>query len=279
MVTAAADVIAGFGIGLFFHGGASWPLPLLLPLLLSTLCLYAGGITLNDVFDLELDRQERPERPLPAGAIPFNVALYAGITFLLAGVMFAACSGWLSALTAAVVAFLAVTYDAVTKSHPLWGPLTMGSCRAGNLLLGASAFGSLSVLWPVGLVPLVFIAAVTLVSRGEVSGGGRLSLLLAGLGYLLIVTVLSGSALYLGELSWLSFIFVLLFVGVVFPPLIQAFQNPQPALIGNAVKWGVLGLIPMNAAWGCIFQGWPYGLIILALLPISAGLARLYAVT
>ena len=28
-----------------------------------TVCLYAGGVVLNDVFDLEVDRVERPERP------------------------------------------------------------------------------------------------------------------------------------------------------------------------------------------------------------------------
>src|SRR5262249_58217553 len=35
--------------------------------LLSSACLYSAGMALNDVFDLEQDRRERPDRPLPSG--------------------------------------------------------------------------------------------------------------------------------------------------------------------------------------------------------------------
>ncbi len=44
-----------------------------LALLLGTsVCLYLSGLVLNDVFDYEVDKVERPERPLPSGAIPFS---------------------------------------------------------------------------------------------------------------------------------------------------------------------------------------------------------------
>src|SRR2546429_2779364 len=38
--------------------------------LAASACLYLGGIALNDYFDREVDAVERPERPIPSGAVP-----------------------------------------------------------------------------------------------------------------------------------------------------------------------------------------------------------------
>ena len=63
--TAAADSLAGWLLvqGTFGEPGR-W-----LPLVLASVAIYAGGIVLNDVFDYEVDRVERPERPLPSGRV------------------------------------------------------------------------------------------------------------------------------------------------------------------------------------------------------------------
>src|SRR3546814_18770143 len=63
------------------------------------------------------------------------------------------------------------------KSHSLFGPLNMGLCRAVNLLLGISVGPALTgrMAW-LGLFPLVFITAVTVISRGEVLGGSKKAL-------------------------------------------------------------------------------------------------------
>ena len=41
--------------------------------------LYSAGMVLNDVFDVELDRQEQPYRPLPSGRIPLDCGPLAGL--------------------------------------------------------------------------------------------------------------------------------------------------------------------------------------------------------
>ena len=46
----------------------------LLCLLVASGCLYTAGMVLNDVFDYEIDRHERPFRPLPSGRISLGAA-------------------------------------------------------------------------------------------------------------------------------------------------------------------------------------------------------------
>ena len=49
--------------------------------------------------------------------------------------------------------------------------------------------------------------------------------------------------------------------------------------IGLTVKTGVLTLILMNAAWVASSGQWIVALFVLALLPVSLGLAKKFAVT
>lgn len=73
--------------------------------------------------------------------------------------------------------------------------------------------------------------------------------------------------------------FVLLHAWLIGRPLYNAIQNPIGPLIGKAVKAGVLSLIVMNASWCMAFGLWPVALAVLALLPLSILLARVFAVT
>jgi hypothetical protein len=72
---------------------------------------------------------------------------------------------------------------------------------------------------------------------------------------------------------------VLLHAWFIFRPLWNAMQNPIGPLIGKAVKAGVISLIVMNASWCVAFGLWPVALAVLALLPLSMLLAKVFAVT
>src|SRR5688500_5061733 len=109
--------------------------------------LYTAGMVLNDVFDIDIDREERPERPLPSGAISLAVAGTFGFTLLALGVVLGWIAGlvlgadaaapWRSGLVATLLAALVVLYDVWLKRTPL-GPIGMGLCRFANVLLGMS---------------------------------------------------------------------------------------------------------------------------------------------
>lgn len=282
-VTALADVLAGFaasGMALGLDGwSGSAPLQALPWLLLATTGLYGGGVVFNDVFDAAVDARERPERPLPSGRASRRGGALVGGGLLLVGIVAAAQVSALSGGLAAAIALAALLYDAAGKHHVLLGPLNMGLCRGGNLLLGVSAVPALVPdLWFLALIPVAYVAAITAVGQGEVRGGTRRTGLLA----LTLIVLVVGSLLLLGlrpayaALSALPF--ALLFAGQTLPAFVKATRNPAPAPIQDAVKAGVLALVPLDAALAAGFGGWPYGLVVLLLLPVSRGLARLFAV-
>src|SRR5688572_16703728 len=166
VATALADVLAGFAIaGLGNRPALPW-------LLFATAALYAGGIVLNDVFDRDLDRVERPERPIPSGRISAASAAALGGGLLALGVVAAAAANVTALLVALAIAGCVLLYDAWGKRHAAVAPLNMAMCRALNLLLGVAAVpAALAGAWPIAAVPLLYIYAVTAISRGEVHGG------------------------------------------------------------------------------------------------------------
>ena len=276
IVTAIADILAGMTIVQFVFepapNGAYWLIP-------ATIGLYGGGVVMNDVFDAKLDAIERPERPIPSGKVSVQAAAILGVSLLLLGVLAAAQFSILSAEIAFTVAILAVIYDRFAKHSAFWGPLTMGICRGGNLLLGMSAIENSLWEWGwVALVPIAYIGAITLISQDEVHGGKRRSLYIAASLYTTVHAVQFLVALQQGNAP-LAFLLIALHAWLVGRPLWTALQNPIGPNIGKAVKSGVLSLIVMDASWCVAFGNWPVALGVLLLLPLSILLARVFAVT
>jgi len=274
LVTAVADILAGIAIaGLTTGwGNAAW-------LIVSTLGLYGGGVVLNDVFDARLDAEERPERPIPSGRISLQLAAILGSALLLIGVFAAMIYGYTSGWIAIAIALATIVYNRFAKHSRLFGPLVMGSCRGGNLLLGISAVpAQLSDWWPVAFVPLVYIAAITLISQDEVHGGKRFFLYLAWIFYLLVHVSQLILAVDQGN-TWVALILIAVHAWLVGKPLLTAIRNPVGPLIGKAVKAGVISLIIMDAAWCMAFGAYELGIVTLLLLPLSIKLGKLFAVT
>lgn len=286
IVTAVSDILAGIAIAGYITntnwGQIDWR-PVIL-LILSTIGLYGGGVVFNDVFDAELDQVERPERPIPSGLIRKEAAASFAMLLLLLGVQqayFVHPEGFASPTTllAIATALAAVVYDKWGKHHEFFGPLNMGLCRGLNLLLGVSILPAvLSQYWYLSFVPIVYIAAITMVSRGEVHGGKRTTLFGAAALYSLVIAAILVVAV-INHHSLYALVFLLLFALMIFPPLRKAMRNPVGPLIGKAVKAGVIALILMNAAWAAAVGSLYLALVILLLLPLSLWLAKAFAVT
>jgi 4-hydroxybenzoate polyprenyltransferase len=127
-------------------------------------------MALNDYADRELDRTERPERPIPSGRVTPGFALRLATGLTVAGVGLAGLAGGRRALAVAVPLAAAVwAYDLVLKSTPA-GPVGMAACRGLDVLLGAGA-GRLRPAVPAALAVATHAFTVTAISRDEVSGG------------------------------------------------------------------------------------------------------------
>lgn len=288
IVTAWADIFVGYaasGLVLSLDDAiaqqtAFTSLAPLAWLLLSTTGLYGGGVVFNDVFDAQLDAQERPERPIPSGRASRQGAIWLGSMLLGVGVVAASQVSFWSAALATIIALAALLYDAFGKHHSVLGPLNMGLCRGTNLLLGVSAMPSMvTQRWFLLLIPLAYIAAITAISQGEVHGGKKSTGVLA---LLLVAAVMSGVVAlgFLPDYQLLAALpFLVLLAGRILPAFVNAVRSPHPEQIRAAVKAGVLSLIVLDASIAAGFASWTYGLLVLSLLPISAMLARRFAVT
>ncbi|MEQ9382825.1 MAG: UbiA-like protein EboC [Imperialibacter sp.] len=279
IVTAVADILAGVAISgyltAFTHGATP-----IIWLSLATMGLYGGGVVLNDVFDAELDAVERPERPIPSGVVSRFMAAMFGMVLLGIGILAAGKVNWMpSGLIAVAIALFSVVYDKWGKHQLILGPINMGLCRGLNLALGMSIVPViLDTYWWLGIVPVIYIAAITMISRGEVHGGSKLTLYSA----LVLYAGVIGAILWFSvenSTFYLTLGFVLAFGGMIAPPLFKAIADPVGKNIGKAVKAGVIALILMNAAWASAFGVTYFALGIVLLLPLSLLLAKAFAVT
>ncbi|AYN67162.1 ubiquinone biosynthesis protein UbiA [Euzebyella marina] len=282
--TAAADIFAGVAIGQAFIGeigltdfSTSFWIEFVC-LVFASVFLYAGGVILNDVFDYKLDKVERPERPIPSGVVSLrNASLYGSLAMLI-GLALAYSVSFLSGHIALVLALTIVLYDAVAKKNGFFGPLVMGLCRGLNLILGISILANFEFVW-LAVIPVVYIFAITLISRGEVHGKNKGHIILAGVLYALVIMALLAVSFWYTQTFWVTLLYIAFFAFMVFRPLYKAYMDNSPKNIKGAVMAGVISLIILDASIGATFSYWWYGLVILALLPISKSLAKLFAVT
>lgn len=129
---------------------------------LSIFLLSATALILNDYFDVEIDRVNAPDRPLPSGQVRKSDALWLSAAVALAGLASAAALGATAFLTALVVWIIGVLYNARFKRAGL----------AGNLMVAFSVgmtfvYGGISVGAPANLLTLWFGAIAFLMDLGE----------------------------------------------------------------------------------------------------------------
>jgi len=156
--------------GWLIAGGGRWERLVLLCLGASS--LYLGGMFLNDAFDIDFDRQHRPERPIPSGAISLRAVLILGCGWLLSGVLCISFLGQAPVLVALLLAIAIVVYDAIHKILVL-APILMALCRF-LLVLMASASGLNGIvglsIWS-ALVLAGYIIGLSYLARKESTPG------------------------------------------------------------------------------------------------------------
>jgi 4-hydroxybenzoate polyprenyltransferase len=158
--TAMADPLAGwFAVG---GGVPVWKLPLLV---VASACFYTSGIVFNGCFDYERDCAERPERPLPSGAVPLKAAWVVGATLMVVGLALAGLAGPVPFGVAVFLGAMIFFYNAWARRFTTLRPLVLGTCRFANFLLGMRCF-PLRLAWMPALLG-VYAGSITFLSTHE----------------------------------------------------------------------------------------------------------------
>ncbi|HZY94642.1 MAG TPA: UbiA family prenyltransferase [Candidatus Bathyarchaeia archaeon] len=114
--------------------------------------LLAGTMVLNDIYDVEIDRVNSPDRPLPSGKIKVSQAYAIVIVLSLLGVLSAALLGTVAFLVALLALGLMIYYNARGKKAGLVGNAVVSF----NIAL-PFVFGGLAVN---NLRPLLFVFSI-----------------------------------------------------------------------------------------------------------------------
>ncbi len=281
LATTAADSLAGYLVcaGLT---AVEWPPVACWLAVLASLAFYAAGMVLNDVYDVELDRLERPERPLPSGVIGLGRAAAVGNVLMAAGAV-AACGAAIAADTpwpafvGAALTGAIWLYDRHAKQTAA-GPAVMGCCRGLNWLLGMTAAGGPAHLheWliPVGMA--VYVAGITCYARDE-AGRSRTTTLMLGAALMLAGLALAAGYVWLplregiglvgtriSATTWLALWGIL--AGSVAARALVGIADPSPSRVRAAVGNAIMSIITFDAVLVLAACGESWAVVVLLLV-------------
>ena len=138
-----------------FTAGVRWPSAPVLLAALSAALIAAAGYISNDLKDVDIDRINRPGRPLPAGRIGRRAATLEAWLCALAGLGLAWWLGALAGLAAGAIALGLVAYNLFLKRRAFWGNLLIAALSSAAFPYGALAAGSPGRSWiPAGFALL-----------------------------------------------------------------------------------------------------------------------------
>jgi 4-hydroxybenzoate polyprenyltransferase len=290
--TALADVVMGYAVTQQVAPFPTLRMPIEFWLLLAaSASLYCAGMVWNDVYDLEQDRRERPQRPLPSGRISLGAARGLGVILLAAGVGLASAASLLSAdyrsaLIGVLLAIAILLYDGLLKRTPL-APLVMGSCRFLNVLLGMSAIAgpwhTMHYIIAAGIG--VYITGVTWFARTEARESSRLQLaagtvvMAAGIG--ILATYPRWADAVLIEASWPRYVdpsrwpLVWTLIGLMIGwRCLWAVIQPIPQRVQYAVRNSIFSLIMLDGMVTFGVRGLAWAMVVLLLLMPTMYLGR-----
>ena len=140
--TVWSNVLAGWLLG----GGER--LGALALVLAGASCIYVAGMFLNDVVDVDFDREHRQERPIASGQVGWLEVLLAATGLMGLGVLLVALSGALAFVLGLLLVLSVVVYDLVHKLVA-FAPAIMALCRYLLVLVAgaAGAEGVTGLVW------------------------------------------------------------------------------------------------------------------------------------
>lgn len=263
-------------------------------LMVSSGLLYIAGIVLNDYFDVEVDRRERPSRPLPSGNISKERAMSIALIALAAANAIALAVSPASLAVSAALTAAIIAYDYRLKRSPA-GPFAMGSTRFLNVILGASPALSAAVasggravpvpgIWAAAIFAatslFVYIIAIMILSKKE-AGNEKPNTSAAFSIIFAMIASIALAGIFLLQLQWVFLINLIIFAAVIvatYKRLITE-SSPDSNPVQQAIKNMVISIIILDSVFVSGMAGFPYGMATLVLIAPTILLAKKLYVT
>ena len=136
----------------YWLSDSSLPLSSVFLLILATICSTGFGNTINDIYDIDSDRINHPNRPLPQGAISVLSAWIFSLLLLISALVLSFSVSSLHGFATVLPLLLLTIYAFFLKATPIAGNLLVATLVAYTILYGA--------LGSVGFPRLIFPASM-----------------------------------------------------------------------------------------------------------------------
>ncbi len=140
-IAATIGVFIAYNI-LISNSFAGIPFPLLESILvfLTVFLITGAGNAINDYYDIDIDRINKPDRPIPSGRIGLSTALYFSLALFALGTLFAFIINPVCGIIALVNSMLLIYYARTLKRTAFLGNLAVGYLTGSTFLFGGAVF-------------------------------------------------------------------------------------------------------------------------------------------
>jgi hypothetical protein len=253
-------------------------------LLLVTISIlhYCVGIILNDLYDFNIDKKERPYRPLPSGKISRKIAIALAIIFSFLALTLSLIVGIPTLVISSILFAIIFGYDKYLKNT--WaGPFTIASARVMNIMLGVSvninnviSNPQFVILTFVLTITFVYVSLIGYMSRYEIHGfSNNVKLFLTPA---VIAMIISSIILFTltGFFKYDSLVILALF-SFIMTMTFHKIHKKDSLGIQQIIQNMILSIIVLDSTFLSGIRGIETGLIVLVLLaPLLVFAKKMY---
>ncbi|MFZ0252698.1 MAG: UbiA family prenyltransferase [Nitrososphaeraceae archaeon] len=233
--------------------------------------LYCVGIVLNDLYDFDIDKKERPNRPLPSGKISRRSAIVLVAIFSTLVLILSLQVSFSTLVISSILFSVIFGYDKYLK-NTYAGPFTIASARVMNILLGTSvslrsvdSYSQIVTLTFVLIITFVYVSLIGFISRYEVHGFSDNTKLL--LPPAIVATVISSIILFtlMGFFKLESLIILSLFSFIMIISFSRIYRRDS-GRTQQIVRNMILSIIVLDSTFLTGIIGIELGLVVLTLM-------------
>jgi 4-hydroxybenzoate polyprenyltransferase len=283
LFTIPSNVMVGFS-QLVLLNNANWTT--LLILIVTSLLLYTVGIVLNDYIDRQIDRRERPTRPLPSGRISARSALILVLVATLSSILAAAYVSSLTLIIVLIIIGTILAYDCWLKSST-FRHFVMALSRVFNIVLGFSPLLFLPFSNNNDLIRIVvilssmfiYVFTISYLSKFETGALSKKINYTVSVPSISTIPILLALFTIMGYFK-LDLLFILpIFIGMLLITFGKRYVRLGTNEAGHIVRNLVLSIIILDSLFMSGSVGLVYGLSLLVFLIPAIILSRKFYVT